>query len=235
MVGRAQRPCALACPLWRPAKHRPPANCGLQAPKHQHRLATEGGGEGGKTNSVDSSSTAASQQPSVLLLDSATAGVAGLLPPLRQISLDVIAATELNRAKGLAPGERQSIFQDVFEQVRCWPGRAGACGALGWTLCPGSRTRVCFGKAKLAPARRRQARPAPPECFPSLSAPFLRRPSVPCPPPSNLPPPLLPPCPPPRARRVAAAGGQGRPAAAAGGPALHAALHAVPGVHAERL
>lgn len=82
----------------------------------QHHLAAEDGGEGGKTNSVDSSSTAAGQRPHALLLDSATAG---MLPPLRQISLDVIAASELNRAKGgvSGSGERQSIFQDVFEQV----------------------------------------------------------------------------------------------------------------------
>ena len=80
----------------------------------QHRLATEGPQEG-KSNSVDSSSTAAGAQGHAHhLVDSATHS---LLPPLRQISLDVIAAGEFNRAKGLAP-ERQSIFQDVFEQVR---------------------------------------------------------------------------------------------------------------------
>ena len=94
---------------------------------HHHRLAADGGD--GKTNSVDSSSTAAGRQPSTLLLDSATAG---LLPPLRQISLDVIAATELNRVKGLAPTERQSsIFQDVFEQV------GGArCASGPWCAAP---------------------------------------------------------------------------------------------------
>ncbi len=89
-----------------------PAFASSQAPKHQRAAA---GGEGGKTNSVDSSSTAAGQQPHSLLLDSATAG---MLPPLRQISLDVIAASEFNRAKGAAAGaERQNIFQDVFDQV----------------------------------------------------------------------------------------------------------------------
>ena len=83
-------------------------------PSKQHRLATEGPQEG-KSNSVDSSSTAAGGQGHAHhLVDSATAS---LLPPLRQISLDVIAASEFNRSKGLAP-ERQSIFQDVFEQVR---------------------------------------------------------------------------------------------------------------------
>ena len=80
----------------------------------QHRLATEGPHEG-KSNSVDSSSTAARGQGRAHhLVDSATAS---LLPPLRQISLDVIAASEFNRSKGLGP-ERQNIFQDVFEQVR---------------------------------------------------------------------------------------------------------------------
>jgi hypothetical protein len=83
----------------------------------QHRLALDGAcTDGGKTNSIESSSTAAGRQPSTLLLDSASAG---LLPPLRQISLDLLAASELNRAKGglSASGERSSIFQDVFEQV----------------------------------------------------------------------------------------------------------------------
>ena len=46
--------------------------------------------------------------------------MAGLLPPLRQISLDVIQATVLGREKGLhrQPSERQNIFQDVFNEVR---------------------------------------------------------------------------------------------------------------------
>lgn len=81
-------------------------------PKVPHRLMEDAG----KTNSVDSSSTAAGQTAAAhtLLHDSATAS---LLPPLRQISLDIIAASELNRAKGLGPLERQNIFQDVFNEV----------------------------------------------------------------------------------------------------------------------
>jgi hypothetical protein len=68
-------------------------------------------------------------------LDSATAG---LLPPLRQISLDVIAASEFNRAKGMASGaERQNIFQDVFDQVS-WGWRT--FGQTAWALLvPGVR------------------------------------------------------------------------------------------------
>ncbi|PRW60051.1 GATA transcription factor 12-like [Chlorella sorokiniana] len=54
-------------------------------------------------------------------MDSAAGGggVAGLLPPLRQISLDVIQATVLGREKGLhrQPSERQNIFQDVFNEL----------------------------------------------------------------------------------------------------------------------
>lgn len=97
------------CPNWPPLQ-----------PKGVTRLLDEEG----KTNSVDSSSTAAGQSGAAhtLLHDSATAS---LLPPLRQISLDVIAATELNRGKGLGGQERergaQNIFQDVFNEVRCWP------------------------------------------------------------------------------------------------------------------
>ncbi|KAL4458850.1 hypothetical protein ABPG75_013715 [Micractinium tetrahymenae] len=88
----------------------------FQQPKGVSRLLAEEG----KTNSVDSSSTAAGQSGAAhtLLHDSATAT---LLPPLRQISLDVIAATELNRTKGLGGQERergsQNIFQDVFNEL----------------------------------------------------------------------------------------------------------------------
>ncbi|KAL4435934.1 hypothetical protein ABPG77_000696 [Micractinium sp. CCAP 211/92] len=87
----------------------------FQQPKGVIRLLDEEG----KTNSVDSSSTAAGQSGAAhtLLHDSATAS---LLPPLRQISLDVIAASELNRAKGLGGQERErgsQIFQDVFNEL----------------------------------------------------------------------------------------------------------------------
>jgi len=117
----------------RPRAHPPPILPRLQ-PKHA-RLAEDGG----KTNSVDSSSTAAGQGAAAhsLLQDSAT-----LLPPLRQISLDIIAATELNRAKelGQQPQRENNIFQDVFNEVRRRPRRAAgqavrqqpqsACAAL---------------------------------------------------------------------------------------------------------
>ena len=82
--------------------------------------------EAGKTNSVDSSSTAAGRSGAHhgLLVDSATAG---LLPPLRQISLDILAATEMIHSKALAgPPERNSIFQDVFNEVRA---------PQGWVRC----------------------------------------------------------------------------------------------------
>lgn len=88
--------------------------------------------EEGKTNSVDSSSTAAGQSGAAhtLLHDSATAS---LLPPLRQISLDVIAASELNRAKGLGGQERErgsQIFQDVFNEVRPQAPMLASCQAV---------------------------------------------------------------------------------------------------------
>lgn len=85
----------------------------------------------GKTNSVDSSSTAAGARGGAHLLDTGS-----LLPPLRQISLDVIQATELSRFKSAVyrqGSERQSIFQDVFNEVRRrrLGGRRGGLGGEG--------------------------------------------------------------------------------------------------------
>lgn len=125
------RACALgARPRALPAP--PPPNCRPPTPSSQHpkvaKLAEE---DAGRANSVDSSSTAAGArgEHNPRLMDSAAGGVsvAGLLPPLRQISLDVIQATVLGREKGLhrQPSERQNIFQDVFNEVGA---AAAACG-----------------------------------------------------------------------------------------------------------
>lgn len=106
----------------RPSPPAPPPT----APQHPKvsKLAEEacGAGEAGKTNSVDSSSTAA--RGGAHLLDTGT-----LLPPLRQISLDVIQATELGRGAGVyrQGSERHNIFQDVFNEVRAQSGIGGGC------------------------------------------------------------------------------------------------------------
>ena len=128
-----------ALPPSPPPPHTSPPHPLLQPPKHQHRLATSG--YPAATNncvtstSLDSASTAAGQPHQQhpggggAANEVASAAMHSMLGPLRQISLDIIAASELHRAKG---PERQhtaskNIFQDVFEQVlRC----AGRCGVL---------------------------------------------------------------------------------------------------------
>jgi hypothetical protein len=76
-------------------------------------------------NSTDSTSTAheaAAQGPGGDI-------VAPILSPLRQISLDVIAATA---ALGRPMPERQNLFQDVLEQVRGWGAGGRALAVAPW-------------------------------------------------------------------------------------------------------
>ena len=159
------------------------------------KLAEE---DAGRANSVDSSSTAAGArgEPNPRLMDSAAGGisVAGLLPPLRQISLDVIQATVLGREKGLhrQPSERQNIFQDVFNEV-------GAAAAPRCSLLEAARQAVptqldggllrdvlCWGAAR---ARQGGSRPRlcpPPSCAkPAAAAPVAPLHRIPAIPSSN--------------------------------------------------
>ena len=214
----------------RPSPPAPPPT----APQHPKvsKLAEEacGAGEAGKTNSVDSSSTAA--RGGAHLLDTGT-----LLPPLRQISLDVIQATELGRGAGVyrQGSERHNIFQDVFNEVRAQSGTGGGCSggaavaaaglpagraALPVALLGGAAIRLGGGLVALCALH--AATPAHQPAQPSPGVARAPRPPTPtraaC-------------CSP----YTSAAGGQGRAGAAAGGHALHAALHAVPGVDAVRL